>query len=105
MFGVIERDKNDKLIDTIYNQIASNMAQCTIVNSKRKKIYDPFDMPEEDPPLIGKPNADMIKTEIINAVICIDCNIKMMIKSSEMVYECQICGRLEDDIGNNMEIG
>lgn len=93
---MFENEDNNNLINSTYEHI-SKITPKIKIDTKRKKIFDPFDTPESDD--------DVDEEHVsISSIICVDCNIKMIIKSSEMVYECQQCGRLEDNVGNDIDI-
>jgi transcription initiation factor TFIIIB Brf1 subunit/transcription initiation factor TFIIB len=99
--------KANDLITNICDQIGFGFPlESKIVKAK---IYDPFDIPEidDDIEIDLKKNADdnlRIKqsSSSTNVVICLDCNGEMFRSSRGM--ECECCGRIEDDIGNDIDI-
>lgn len=112
MTGAVEIIRANDIIANICGQISNfeiNNLICESKVVKTYKIYDPFDIPEieNEIEVDFKKNIDdnlrfKKSSNNSNTLLCIDCNGKMFRSLRGM--ECEKCGKIEDDIGNDIDI-
>ncbi len=81
----------DAIVQDIYSQISKTTVEKTV-----RKIYDPFDTPDQDEPIeYYTPES---KSEISSRIVCLNCNVEMIKSFYEGAYECELCGQIKEKI-------
>lgn len=114
----VSLEKTNDLITNICAQISNfEFVHSSNVNpfeasGSTTRIYDPFDMPDTNDDIseidCRKTNDANLRMKqsvgSTNIIKCSDCDIVMYKSSRGMYYECEKCGIIEDDIGNDFDV-